>query len=463
MNKWEELDKKYIWHPFTQMKGWVENPQLVIERGEGVRLYDTEGKEYLDAISSLWVNIHGHRRREINEAIIAELNKIEHSTLLGLINEPSAELAEKLVQVTPEGLNKVFYSDDGSTAVEAAIKIAFQYWNYAGYPEKKDFINLGDSYHGDTVGAVSVGNVEVFHKAYKPLLFHTHRVSCPSYYHTELPVYSEQEFLAYLLQELEDYLKDHATHTAAMIIEPLCQCAAGMLMQPKGYIKGVRELTKKYNVLLIVDEVAVGFGRTGRMFACEQEGVKPDMMCLSKGISAGYLPLGATLVTDEIYNAFLGNPEEYKTFFHGHSYTGNNLACAAGLASLKIFETDRVIEGLPPKIKSISRHFDAIKKMDFVGDARQCGMLGGIELVADKEKKLAFDVRLQMAGGICQNARKYGLIIRNIGDVIVFMPPLVSTVEELDAMLTRLERSMEEIFTRVQTQPVKEFSDPCAF
>lgn len=463
MNKWEELDKKYIWHPFTQMKGWVENPQLVIERGEGVRLYDTEGREYLDAISSLWVNIHGHRRREINEAIIAELNKIEHSTLLGLINEPSAELAEKLVQVTPEGLDKVFYSDDGSTAVEAAIKIAFQYWNYVGHPEKKDFINLGDSYHGDTVGAVSVGNVEVFHKAYKPLLFATHRVSCPSYYHTKLPVHSESEFLAVLLQELEEYLKEHASHTAAMIIEPLCQCAAGMLMQPRGYLKGVRELTKKYNVLLIVDEVAVGFGRTGRMFACDQEDVRPDMMCLSKGISAGYLPLGATLVTEEIYNAFLGDPEEYKTFFHGHSYTGNNLACAAGLASLKIFEKDSVIEGLPPKIEMIRKHFARMQEMEFVGDARQCGMLGGIELVARKEGAVPFDVRLQVAGGICQNARKYGLIIRNIGDVIVFMPPLVSTVEEIDAMLTRLEQSMEEIFARIRREDVKAFSDPCAF
>ncbi len=463
MNKWEQLDKKYIWHPFTQMKGWVENPQLVIDRGEGVKLYDVDGKEYLDAISSLWVNIHGHRRKEINEAVIAELNKIEHSTLLGLINEPSAELAEKLVEVTPAGLEKVFYSDDGSTAVEAAIKIAFQYWNYAGHPGKKDFINLGDSYHGDTVGAVSVGNVEVFHKAYKPLLFQTHRVSCPSYYHTNADVHSEKEFLDFLLKELEDYLKENADHTAAMIIEPLCQCAAGMLMQPEGYIKGVRDLTKKYNVLLIVDEVAVGFGRTGLMYACNHEGVLPDMMCLSKGISAGYLPLGATLVTKEIYNAFLGEPTDYKTFYHGHSYTGNNLACAAGLASLKIFKEDHVIDNLPPKIKVIQEHFARMNEMEFVGDARQCGMLGGIELMLDKEHKIPFAAKLQMAGGICQNARKYGLIIRNIGDVIVFMPPLVSTTDEIDGMLSRLEKSMQEIFTRIRNKDIKEFSDPCAF
>ena len=463
MNKWEELDKKYIWHPFTQMKGWVENPQLVIDHGEGVKLYDTDGREYLDAISSLWVNIHGHNRKEINDAIIAQLGKIEHSTLLGLINEPSAELAERLVQVTPEGINKVFYVDDGATAVEAALKIAFQYWQYKGKPEKQTFINLGDSYHGDTIGAVSVGNVEVFHKAYSPLLFKTHRFSCPSYYHTTLPVKNEKEFVDALLKELEDYLKEHADTTAAMIIEPLCQCAAGMLMQPKGYIRGIRDLTKKYNVLLIVDEVAVGFGRTGLMWACDHEGVKPDMMCLSKGISAGYLPLGATMVTDEIYNAFLGEPTEYKTFYHGHSYTGNNLCCAAGLASLDIFKKDHVIENLPPKMEVIRQHFAKMNAMEFVGDARQCGMLGGIELMADKAKKVPFDAALQMGGGICQNARKYGLIIRNIGDVIVFMPPLCSTVDEIDAMLSRLEQSMDEIFAEVRSKDIKVFSDPCTF
>ena len=274
---------------------------------------------------------------------------------------------------------------------------------------------------------------------------------------------NEKEFVDALLKELEDYLKEHADTTAAMIIEPLCQCAAGMLMQPKGYIRGIRDLTKKYNVLLIVDEVAVGFGRTGLMWACDHEGVKPDMMCLSKGISAGYLPLGATMVTDEIYNAFLGEPTEYKTFYHGHSYTGNNLCCAAGLASLDIFKKDHVIENLPPKMEVIRQHFAKMNAMEFVGDARQCGMLGGIELMADKAKKVPFDAALQMGGGICQNARKYGLIIRNIGDVIVFMPPLCSTVDEIDAMLSRLEQSMDEIFAEVRSKDIKVFSDPCTF
>lgn len=462
-NRWEELDKKYIWHPFTQMKGWREQPQMVVDHAKGVYIYDVEGNEYMDGNSSLWVNIHGHNRPEINQALIDQVNRVEHSTLLGLINKPSAELAEKLVEVTPEGLNKVFYSDDGSTAVEAAVKLAFQYWKYKGKPAKEDFIHLGDSYHGDTIGAVSVGNVEIFHKAFKPLLFKSHHTTCPSYYHTNLPVKSEEEFLDYLLKELEDYLKEHADHTAAMIIEPLCQCAAGMLMQPRGFIAGVRRLTEKYEVLLIADEVAVGFGRTGKMFACENEGVKPDIMCLSKGITAGYMALGATIISDEIYNEFLGEPTEYKTFFHGHSYTGNQLACSVGVASLEIFKKDKVIEGLPPKIAVIERHFAKMAEMEFVGDARQYGMLGGIELMADKEKKVPFDPALQVAAGICTAARKYGLIIRPIGDVIVFMPPLVSTEEEIDEMLNRLEKAMDEVFTQLKNRENTDFDSPCAF
>lgn len=464
MNQWERMDKEYVWHPFTQMKGWNENQQLVIDHGEGVKLYDTEGKAYYDGISSLWVNIHGHRRQEIDTAVKNQLDKIAHTTLLGLINKPSAELAQKLVEVTPEGLNKVFYSDDGSTAVEAAVKIAFQYWQHKGRPEKQQFINLGDSYHGDTVGAVSVGNIDIFHKVYKPLLFNTKKMTCPSFYHSNLAgIDSEAEFLAYLLDELEAYLQEHHGKVAAMIIEPLVQAAAGMLMQPKGYIKGVRELTKKYDVLLIVDEVATGFGRTGKLFACENEDVCPDMMCMSKGITAGYLALGATMTTDEIYDAFLGEATDYKTFYHGHSYTGNPLACAAGIAGLEIFAKEKVIENLPPKMAVIAEHMQKMQAMKYVGDARQCGMLAGIELIRDKERKQPFEPSLLMAGGICQAARKYGLIVRNIGDVIVFMPPLASTVQQIDKMLCMLEQAMQDVFAQIDSHNEVKFSDPCAF
>jgi len=456
------MDKDYIWHPFTQMKGWVENPQLVIERGEGVMLYDTDGKEYYDGISSLWVNIHGHHRPEIDKAIKEQLDLIAHTTLLGLVNKPSAEFAEKLVKATPDGLNKVFYSDDGSTAVEAAVKIAFQYWQFKGRPEKANFINLGDSYHGDTVGAVSVGNIDVFHKAYKSLLFPTYKMSCPSFYHSKVKgIENETQYLDYLLEELEQFLQQNAKKIAAMIIEPLVQAAAGMLLQPKGYIKGVRELTKKYDVLLIVDEVATGFGRTGRMWACDNEGVCPDLMTLSKGITGGYLALGATMTTDEIYNAFLGEPTDYKTFYHGHSYTGNNLACAAGIASLEIFQKDKVIEKLSPKMEVIAKHMKKFNEMHYVGDARQCGMLAGIELMQDKVKKVPFDSAMQMAGGICQAARGYGLIVRNIGDVVIFMPPLVSTAEQIDEMLNKLENAMKDVLDKVGNG--QHYSDPCAF
>lgn len=464
MNKWEKMDKDYVWHPFTQMKGWNENEQLVIERGEGVRLYDTEGKSYYDGISSLWVNIHGHHRPEIDQAIKNQLEQIAHSTLLGLINKPAAEFAKKLVEVAPAGLNKVFYSDDGSTAVEAAVKIAFQYWQHKGRPEKQGFVNLGDSYHGDTVGAVSVGNIDIFHKVYKPLLFSTSKMTCPSFYHSKVAgLDTEEDFLQYCLTELEAYLQINAGKIAAMIIEPLVQAAAGMLMQPKGYIKGVRELTKKYDVLLIVDEVATGFGRTGKMWACDNEDVQPDLMTLSKGITGGYLPLGATLVTDEIYEAFLGEPSEYKTFYHGHSYTGNPLACAAGIASLEIFERDNVIAQLPEKMSVIAKHMLKMNMMKHVGEARQCGMLAGIELMLDKGQKIPFAPGLLVAGGICQTARKYGLIVRNIGDVIVFMPPLASTATEIDDMLNKLEQAMEEVFNKVDLGGIVAYSDPCAF
>ena len=464
MNQWERLDKEYVWHPFTQMQGWNENEQLVIDHGEGIFLYDTEGKAYYDGISSLWVNIHGHHRAEIDRAVKGQLAKIAHTTLLGLINKPSAELAQKLVAITPEGLNKVFYSDDGSTAVEAAVKIAFQYWQHKGRSEKQQFINLGDSYHGDTVGAVSVGNIDIFHKVYRPLLFNTKKMTCPSFYHSKIVgLDSEAKFLAYLLDELETYLQANSNKIAAMIIEPLVQAAAGMLMQPQGYIKGVRALTKKYEVLLIVDEVATGFGRTGKMFACENEGIQPDIMCLSKGITAGYLALGATLTTDEIYKAFLGEATEYKTFYHGHSYTGNPLACAAGIASLDIFAQEKVIENLSPKMEVIATHIKNMNKMKYVGNARQCGMLAGIELILDKECGQSFDPKLLVAGRICQTARKHGLIVRNIGDVIVFMPPLVSTPQQIEAMLCLLEQAMQEVFAQVPSGFEVDFSDSCAF
>jgi len=444
MSEFERKDKQYVWHPFTQMKGWLESSQTVITDASGIKLTDTDGREYYDAVSSLWVNIHGHRRAEIDQAIINQLGKVAHSTALGLANVPAAEYAEQLVKVAPEGLNKVFYSDDGSTAVEVAIKMAFQYWQHKGKPDKKRFVALEQAYHGDTVGTVSVGGIDLFHRVFKPLLFEPFHVPSPSCYHCKLADSSEQCGLE-CAQALEELLAAKHEEIAALVIEPLVQAAAGMLMSPPGYLAKVREITQKYNVLLIADEVATGFGRTGKLFACEHEQVRPDLMCLSKGITGGYLPLAATLTTDEIYQAFLGDMADKRTFYHGHSYTANQLGCAAALASLKIFADEQVIEGLEPKIAAIRTKLAMIGEQEHVGNARQCGMIAGIELMQDKTAKQPYPWDQTTGAKVCMKAREYGVFIRPVGDVVVFMPPLCSTIAEINHMLDIVYRSIDEV------------------
>lgn len=442
MNEIELKGKQYLWHPFTQMKDWTARPQKVIAAAQGIKLIDTAGNEYYDGVSSLWVNIHGHRRAEIDQAIIDQLGKVAHTTMLGLANIPASQLAEELVAVAPAGLTKVFYSDDGSTAVEVALKMAFQYWQHKGQPTKQKFIALDQAYHGDTVGTVSVGGIDLFHRVFKPLLFTPVHIPSPSCYHCK-----EDRAICGMqcINALEQVLSEHHQEIAAMVIEPLVQAAAGMLMSPPGYLAKVRELTRKYNVLLIADEVATGFGRTGKMFACEHEDVSPDMMTLSKGITGGYMPLAATLTTDEIYNAFLGDYTDKKTFYHGHSYTGNPLACAAALANLEIFRKEKVIEGLEAKIAAAKVKLKDIGTLDHVGEVRQCGLIIGIELMQDEAKKLPYPWDAAIGARVCLAARNFGLIIRPIGDVIIFMPPLASTVKEIDDMLTIIEQSIREI------------------
>jgi adenosylmethionine-8-amino-7-oxononanoate aminotransferase len=442
-NPVEVLDKKYVWHPFTQMQQWLTAPQTVITDADGIRLYDAEGNSYYDGVSSLWVNIHGHKRKEIDEAIKNQLSHAAHTTSLGLASVPAAKLAQMLVNVSPEGLEKLFYSDDGATAVEIALKMAFQYWQIKGKSKKTKFITLKSAYHGDTIGAVSVGGIDLFHQVYQPMLFETYHVSSPSCYHCKLA--KQESCHRECLDELENVLKEHADEIGAMIIEPLVQAAAGMLMAPEGYLRRVRELTKKYDVLLIADEVAVGFGRTGKMFACEHEGVSPDFMCISKGITGGYMPLAATLTTMEVFNAFLGTAADKRTFYHGHSYTGNQLGCAAGIASLKIFETDKVLEKMQVKIKVAAKKLTDIAAMEHVGEARQCGLIIGIEIVEDKKMKKPYSWKKAMGGEVCLKAREHGLFIRPVGDVIVFMPPLCSTVEEIEDMLSILKQALHEV------------------
>ena len=437
----EGLDRKYLWHPFTQMKEWQKETPVVIAEGRDCFIKDTYGRWYLDGVSSLWVNIFGHRKREIDDAIREQLENIAHSTLLGLSNVPAIKLAERLVQLVNTSLSKVFYSDNGSTAVEVALKMAFQYWKHKGIDGRNTFISLRNAYHGDTLGAVSVGGIDIFHKTFEPLLFKTYKAPSPYCYRCELgKTYPHCKFAC--LGEMDRILYDHAGEIAGLIIEPLIQAAGGMITSPSGYLKGVKELCSKYNILMIADEVATGFGRTGKMFACEHEDVIPDIMCLSKGITGGYMPLAATLATDELYNAFLGEFRDLKTFFHGHSYTGNPLACAAALACLNLFEKEHVLENLQGKIAVLEAWLQEIVQLEHVGDVRNVGFMAGIELVEDKETKKPYDREEKMGWRVAHRAREQGVFIRPLGNVIVIMPPLAISEQNLGQMMKVMKETI---------------------
>jgi adenosylmethionine-8-amino-7-oxononanoate aminotransferase len=403
-----QLDRDHLWHPFTQQKGWVEEEPLMIERAEGTDLIDRDGRRYIDGVSSLWCNVHGHRHAGIDAALGEQLGKIAHSTMLGLSHPGGAELAGRLVDLAPDGLSRVFYSESGSTATEIALKMAFQYQQQRGgqHARRTSFVHLRDSYHGDTIGSVSVGGIDLFHSTYRPLLFGTHAAEPGD------------------ATDLERVLAAHEEEIAAVIVEPLVQGAAGMLIHPPGYLRAVRELCDDFGVLLVCDEVATGFGRTGTMFACEQEDVTPDLLCLAKGLTGGYLPLAATLATERIYEGFLGAPEEYRTFFHGHTYTGNPLACAAALANLDAFASERTIERLQAKIALLRELLDEVEAMPEVAEIRSRGFMVGIDLGEH-------DPALRMGHRVTVEARERGAIIRPLGDVVVLMPPLSISEGEL--------------------------------
>jgi len=442
-----ELDKKHLWHPFTQQKQWQEEEPLMIERARGNYLIDTEGRRYLDGVSSLWVTVHGHGNKKINDAIRAQLKKVAHTTLLGLSNVPSVELAARLAGITPKGLTRVFYSDSGSTSVEIALKVSFQYWEQAGQKNrKKKFISFAGAYHGDTVGAMSLGEIGQYVKKFRPLLFKTFRAPYPYCYRCPLGLAPKGCGTA-CLGEFEKILEKNSEEIAACVIEPLVQGAAGMITAPRGFLRGVRRLTKKYDVHLICDEVATGFGRTGKMFASGHENVRPDIMCLAKGITGGYLPLAATLFTEEIYRAFLGGVTEQKAFLHGHTYTGNPVACAAALASLDIFEEENVLHGVVEKARRLRGLLRGFKKMAHVGDVRHKGLMAGVELVSNKETKKAFSPALRIGHKVCMEARKSGLIIRPLGDTIVLMPPLSITEDELVEMTFVIRESIQKVLS----------------
>jgi adenosylmethionine-8-amino-7-oxononanoate aminotransferase len=441
-----EADKQYLWHPFTQMADWLSSEPVIIEAGEGFFLIDTEGKRYIDGVSSLWCNVHGHGVKKIDDAIRTQLGKISHSTLLGLGQTKSIELAEKLVQITPSGLQKVFYSDSGATSVEIAIKMAYQYFQNKGLKDRAKFVALANSYHGDTIGSVSVGGIGLFHGIFEPLLFETFFVPSPHPYRFDgtVQVCAEDS-----LDRIEEMLKKHAGEVAAVIVEPLVQGAGGMIVHPEGFLKKVRELTTERDVLLIVDEVATGFGRTGRMFACEHEDVQPDIMCLGKGITGGYLPLAATLTTQRIFDAFCGKANAHKTFYHGHTYTGNALGCGAALASLELFEENKVLDSLPAKISLIDEVFEELAGLDYVGDVRHRGLMAGIELVQDKATKESFPGEKQIGARLCSAMRPKGAMMRPLGDVIVLMPPIAIDIELLEKLLSIIKDSIENDLPRI--------------
>ncbi|MDQ6775454.1 MAG: adenosylmethionine--8-amino-7-oxononanoate transaminase [Actinomycetota bacterium] len=414
-------DRRHLWHPFTQQQEWEnDEPPIVIDHAEDTTLYDVYGNAYIDGVSSLWCNVHGHRQRAIDDAVKAQLGRVAHSTMLGLSHAPGIELAEQLLAIAPPGLSRVFYSDSGSTAVEVALKMAFQWWAQRGDSERTGFICLENAYHGDTVGAVSVGGIEHFHSLYRPLLFDTWQARAGDAGH------------------LAELLDEHGRNVAAVIVEPLVQGAAGMLVQPDGYLRQVRELCDVHGVLLICDEVATGFGRTGAMFACDHEGVTPDLMCVGKGLTGGYLPLAATLTSERIYEGFLGDAEDSRTFFHGHTYTGNPLACAAALATLELFERKRTLVRLQPKIALLTRLLaQRITPLGSVAEVRQRGFMVGIELnPSPAGDRVGHQVTLA--------ARRGGAIIRPLGDVIVLMPPLGISDGELRRLVTITASAISE-------------------
>ena len=412
--------RSHVWHPFTQMRGFDGEGAPVIESAQGVWLTDTQGRRYIDGVSSLWCNVHGHGHPHIDDAVRDQLSRVAHSTMLGLSHPGAEELADRLVAIAPGSrrwragpLSRVFYSDSGSTAVEVALKMAFQYWQQAAKPQpaRTKFVCLENSYHGDTVGSVSVGGIDLFHSMYRPLLFDAYRVPAGD------------------VAALDEVLSKHRNEIAAVVVEPLVQGAAGMLLQPSGYLRAVRGLCDAHKVFLVCDEVATGFGRTGRMFACEHEGVVPDFLCLAKGLTGGYMPLAATLTTKRVYEGFLGRYEEFKTFFHGHTYTGNPLACAAAIASLELFEQERTLERLQDRIALLDQLLaELVEPLPYVKEIRRMGFMCGIELASHGPFE-------RMGHRVTLEARARGVIVRPLGDVVVLMPPLSMEADVLEELV----------------------------
>jgi len=469
MHKLAQLDHQYVWHPFTQMRDWLRQEPIVITRGSGARVWDVHGREYLDANASIWTNLHGHCQPTINAAIRRQLTKIAHSSALGLANEPASVLASKLVPLAnaraarpvPKGsrrsarqLSKVFFSDDGSTAVEVALKLAYEYTRRSGRSARPRFLSLSGAYHGDTVGAVSLGHIDLFHKAYSGLLFKSDRVPAPYCYrcpHNQAePERADARSYRQCRWECLDALEKQVAHRrkqnrplAGMVVEPLVQGAAGMIAQPEGWLRRAADVVRTDGGLVIADEVMTGFGRTGPLFACHAEGVTPDFLAVAKGLTGGYLPMAATLTTERVFEAFLGDYSEFKTFFHGHSFTGNQLGAASALANLELLTTSASTAVRRRLAKTLERELKQLWHLQRVGDIRQVGLVAGIELVRDWRNREPFELRERAGIRVCEAMARRGVLTRPVGNVVVLIPPYCTTESQLARTIAVLAESIE--------------------
>lgn len=441
-----DWDQTHVWHAFTQM---AEYEPLLIERGEGATLIDVEGTRYLDGSASMWCNVHGHHHPRLDRAVREQLEKVAHSTNLGLSNPVTVQLAKRLTEVAPAGLEKVFFSDDGATAIEVALKMAFQFWRQTtpAQPSRERYLSIGEAYHGDTLGTIGVGGVARFGSIFGPLTFEAIRIPSPAVCR-QPPGTTPDEACRASLSGLANILEQHQHEIAAVVMEPIVQAAGGILVHPPGFLRGMRELTQAHDVLLILDEVAMGFGRTGTLFACEQEDVSPDFLCLAKGLTGGYMPMAATLTTQRVWDAFLGTHAERRTFFHGHTYGGNPLAAAVALESLAVFEDERVLEAMQPSLARLSERMAEFVDHPHVTDVRGRGMMAAIELVESREGPVRYDPAEARGMRACLAARKHGVLLRPLGDVVVIMPPLCTTPAEIDQLCDAALAGIDEVCSR---------------
>jgi adenosylmethionine-8-amino-7-oxononanoate aminotransferase len=438
-------DRGHLWHPFTQMQDYAGAAPLIVESADGNWLVDTEGNRYLDGVSSLWCNVHGHRVGAIDDAIRDQLDRVAHSTLLGSANIPAIELATELARIAPVGLDRVFYAENGASAVEIALKMAFQYWQQRDQPRRQRFLAFEEAYHGDTLGAMSVGGIELFHDKFAPLLFEPLRAPTPYLYRCPDGHDDHEACGRGSLAEVERLLVAHEGEVCAVVIEPLVQGAAGIITQPRGFLRELAEICRRHDTLLVLDEVATGFGRTGTMFACEQEDVVPDMLVVGKGLTGGYLPLSAVLTTDQVYQGFLGEPASARTLFHGHTYTGNQLCCAAALANLRVFEEQSVVETVQHRAVDLAARLESVADLPHVGEVRQRGLMVGIELVADRATRAPFAAGDRVAWNACLRLRGRGILVRPLGDVVVLMPPLSIQPDEMALLVDGVEAELAAI------------------